>query len=65
MERLDLARAEITLMQQQLKRLKPELEATSAETARLMVQIEVETVEVESAREARQFHPQFNTSAPL
>lgn len=38
-------------MQKELQRLRPELIRTSAETSRLMSEIEYETIEVENARE--------------
>jgi len=48
-----LACLQVSVMQQELTDLQPQLIKTSAETERLMKKIEVDTVEVEAKKEVR------------
>ena len=50
---LDFASSQVPVMQQELSDLQPELIKTSAETEKLMVKIEQDTVEVEAKKEVR------------
>lgn len=54
LEKLDFASSQVSVMQQELSDLQPELIKTSAETEKLMVKIEQDTVEVEAKKEVRQ-----------
>ncbi|XP_064624417.1 dynein axonemal heavy chain 3-like [Lineus longissimus] len=51
LEKLDFAASQVSIMQAELKALQPELIQTSAETEKLMVKIEQDTVEVEAKKE--------------
>lgn len=51
LEKLDFASSQVSVMQQELSDLQPELIKTSAETEKLMVKIEQDTVEVEAKKE--------------
>ncbi len=51
LEKLEFAASQVTVMQQELKDLQPELVKTSAETEKLMAKIEQDTVEVEAKKE--------------
>ena len=51
LEKLEFAASQVSVMQQELQDLQPELIKTSAETEKLMVKIEQDTVEVEAKRE--------------
>ncbi len=51
LEKLDFAASQVSVMQQELKDLQPELVKTSAETVKLMSKIEQDTVEVEAKKE--------------
>ena len=51
LEKLDFAASQVSVMQQELKDLQPELVKTSAETEKLMAKIEQDTVEVEAKKE--------------
>ena len=53
LEKLDFASSQVSVMQQELSDLQPELIKTSAETEKLMVKIEQDTVEVEAKKEVR------------
>lgn len=53
LEKLDFASSQVSVMQQELSDLQPELIKTSAETEKLMIKIEQDTVEVEAKKEAR------------
>ena len=53
LEKLDFASSQVSVMQQELSDLQPELIKTSAETAKLMIKIEQDTVEVEAKKEVR------------
>lgn len=55
LEKLDFASSQVSVMQQELSDLQPELIKTSAETEKLMVKIEQDTVEVEAKKEVRVF----------
>ncbi|CAD5122382.1 DgyrCDS10813 [Dimorphilus gyrociliatus] len=51
LEKLEFAASQVEVMQQELTDLQPELIKTSAETEKLMVKIEQDTVEVEAKKE--------------
>ncbi|XP_038676444.1 dynein heavy chain 3, axonemal isoform X3 [Scyliorhinus canicula] len=51
LEKLDFASSQVSVMQKELTDLQPELIKTSAETDKMMIKIEEETVEVDAARE--------------
>ncbi|KAG7245081.1 hypothetical protein INR49_023647, partial [Caranx melampygus] len=51
LQKLDFAASQVSVMQQELTDLKPELILTSAETDKMMVKIEGETVEVDAKKE--------------
>ncbi|XP_074648811.1 dynein axonemal heavy chain 3-like [Tubulanus polymorphus] len=51
LEKLEFAASQVSVMQQELRDLQPELIKTSAETEKLMVKIEQDTVEVEAKKE--------------
>lgn len=51
LEKLQFAASQVSVMQQELTDLQPELIKTSAETEKLMVKIEQDTVEVEAKKE--------------
>ena len=53
LEKLEFAASQVTVMQEELTALQPELIQTSAETEKLMVKIEQDTVEVEAKKEVR------------
>ena len=53
LEKLDFAASQVSVMQLELQDLQPELIKTSAETEKLMVKIEQDTVEVEAKKEVR------------
>jgi dynein heavy chain len=53
LEKLEFASSQVGIMQAELKALQPELIQTSAETEKLMVKIEQDTVEVEAKKEVR------------
>ena len=54
MDKLEFATSQVSIMQQELSDLQPELIKTSADTEKLMVKIENDTVEVEAKKEV---HP--------
>ena len=56
LEKLEFAASQVSVMQQELKDLQPELIKTSAETEKLMIKIEQDTVEVEAKKEVRCFY---------
>lgn len=51
LEKLDFAASQVSVMQQELTDLQPELIKTSADTEKLMIKIEQDTVEVEAKKE--------------
>ncbi|KAK6187847.1 hypothetical protein SNE40_005782 [Patella caerulea] len=51
LEKLDFAASQVSIMQQELTDLQPELIQTSADTEKLMIKIEQDTVEVEAKKE--------------
>ncbi|KAG7264995.1 hypothetical protein CRUP_017155 [Coryphaenoides rupestris] len=51
LQKLDFAASQVSVMQQELTALQPELIQTSAETDNMMVKIEKETVEVDAKKE--------------
>ncbi|GCC38553.1 hypothetical protein chiPu_0017068 [Chiloscyllium punctatum] len=51
LEKLEFASSQVSVMQKELTDLQPELIKTSAETDKMMIKIEEETVEVDAARE--------------
>ena len=51
LEKLDFAASQVSVMQQELTDLQPELIKTSEDTEKLMVKIEQDTVEVEAKKE--------------
>ncbi|KAK3579501.1 hypothetical protein CHS0354_028323 [Potamilus streckersoni] len=51
LEKLEFASSQVSVMQQELQDLQPELIKTSAETEKLMIKIEQDTVEVEAKKE--------------
>ena len=53
LEKLEFAASQVSVMQEELTALQPELIQTSAETEKLMVKIELDTVEVEAKKEVR------------
>ena len=55
LEKLEFAASQVSVMQEELTALQPELIQTSAETEKLMVKIEQDTVEVEAKKEVRLF----------
>ena len=55
LEKLEFAASQVSVMQQELKDLQPELIKTSAETEKLMIKIEQDTVEVEAKKEVSCF----------
>ena len=52
LKKLEFAASQVVIMQEELRRLQPQLVETSAETESLMVKIEQDTVEVEAQKEA-------------
>lgn len=54
LEKLDFAASQVSVMQQELKDLQPELVKTSAETEKLLAKIAQDTVEVEAKKEVGQ-----------
>lgn len=53
LEKLEFAASQVSVMQQELTDLQPELIKTSAETEKLMIKIEQDTVEVEAKKEVK------------
>lgn len=53
LEKLEFAASQVSIMQKELSDLQPELVKTSAETEKLMIKIEQDTVEVEAKKEVR------------
>ena len=53
LDKLNFAASQVSVMQQELTDLQPELIKTSEETEKLMVKIEQDTVEVEAKKEVR------------
>lgn len=53
LEKLEFAASQVSVMQQELQDLQPELIKTSEETEKLMVKIEKDTVEAEAKKEVR------------
>lgn len=51
LEKLEFAASQVSIMQIELTDLQPELVKTSAETEKLMIKIEHDTVEVEAKKE--------------
>ena len=51
LEKLEFAASQVSVMQQELQGLQPELIKTSEETEKLMVKIEKDTVEAEAKKE--------------
>ena len=51
LEKLDFAASQVSVMQQELKDLQPELVKTSADTEKLLSKIAQDTVEVEAKKE--------------
>lgn len=51
LEKLEFAASQVSIMQEELQALQPELIKTSAETEKLMIKIEQDTVEVEAKKE--------------
>ena len=51
LEKLEFAASQVSVMQKELRDLQPELIKTSAETEKLMIKIEQDTVEVEAKKE--------------
>ena len=51
LEKLEFAASQVAIMQGELRSLQPELIKTNAETEKLMIRIEQETVEVEAKKE--------------
>lgn len=51
LNKLQFAASQVVVMQDELRRLQPQLVDTSAETESLMVKIEQDTVEVEAQKE--------------
>lgn len=51
LEKLEFAASQVSVMQEELQALQPELIKTSAETEKLMIKIEQDTVEVEAKKE--------------
>ncbi|ESO89088.1 hypothetical protein LOTGIDRAFT_210054 [Lottia gigantea] len=51
LEKLEFAASQVSIMQQELTDLQPELIKTSADTEKLMIKIEQDTVEVEAKKE--------------
>ena len=56
LEKLEFAASQVSVMQQELRDLQPELIKTSAETEKLMIKIEQDTVEVEAKKEVPESH---------
>ena len=55
LNKLQFAASQVVIMQDELRRLQPQLVDTSAETESLMVKIEQDTVEVEAQKEVRTY----------
>lgn len=55
LEKLQFAASQVSIMQQELQDLHPELVKTSEETEKLMIKIEQDTVEVEAKKEVREY----------
>jgi len=53
LEKLKFASSQVAVMQKELTDLQPELIKTSADTEKLMIKIEQDTVEVEAKKEVR------------
>lgn len=53
LEKLEFAASQVSIMQKELSDLQPELVKTSADTEKLMIKIEQDTVEVEAKKEVR------------
>ena len=51
LNKLQFAASQVVVMQEELRRLQPQLVETSAETESLMVKIEQDTIEVEAQKE--------------
>ena len=51
LEKLDFAASQVSVMQKELTDLQPELIKTSADTEKLMVKIEQDTMDVEATKE--------------
>lgn len=51
LEKLEFAASQVSIMQKELSDLQPELVKTSADTEKLMIKIEQDTVEVEAKKE--------------
>ena len=51
LEKLEFAASQVSIMQQELTEMQPELIKTSEDTEKLMVKIEQDTVEVEAKKE--------------
>ena len=66
LEKLEFAASQVSIMQQELTDLQPELIKTSAETEKLMVKIEQDTVEVEAKKEVsgkkKKMHQRLGTT---
>lgn len=56
LEKLEFAASQVSVMQQELTDLQPELIKTSADTEKLMIKIEQDTVEVEAKKEVSERH---------
>ena len=54
LEKLEFAASQVSVMQQELQELQPELVKTQKETEQLMVKIERDTVEAEAKKEVRE-----------
>ena len=53
LNKLQYAASQVTVMQEELRRLQPQLIDTSTETESLMVKIEQDTIEVEAQKEVK------------
>lgn len=51
LEKLEFAASQVSIMQKELSDLQPQLVQTSADTEKLMIKIEQDTVEVEAKKE--------------
>ena len=54
LEKLEFAASQVSVMQQELQELQPELVKTQKETEQLMVKIERDTIEAEAKKEVRE-----------
>ena len=59
LDKLEFAASQVSVMQQELRDLQPQLIETSEQTEKLMITIEQDTVEVEAKKEVRdcRVHP--------